>query len=227
MKKLIALALVLAAGVGGGYAVAPKHVPGSLTVKGHLHAEQFRPLLAGACDTWESKEQARVAWSEERNPGTRLAKIVLPRVAEAAGFCAKLADVYRPNLIVNAGETALRDCFNNNAGSACTGSVATFKFHGIGTGVTAAAEGDTGLGTELTTQYNPDNTRATGSQTTNGANVYRSVGTNTIDSGTPAVTEWGLFTASSAGTMWSRVVFSAINLVANDSLQTTYDLTIE
>jgi hypothetical protein len=132
------------------------------------------------------------------------------------------------NLIPNAAETALRDCFNANAGSACTASVATFKFHGIGTGTVDPAEANTGCGTELTTEYNPDSTRATGSQTTNGANVYRTVGTNTIDSGTPAVTEWCLHQAATgAVTMWSRVEFAAINLAANDSLQTTYDLTIE
>ena len=92
----------------------------------------------------------------------------------------------------------------------------------------AAAEGDTGCQTELTTQYNPDNTRATGSQTNNGANVYRTVGTNTVDAAA-AVTEWCLLTAATgAGTpMWSRVVFSTINLASGDSLQTTYDLTIE
>jgi len=138
----------------------------------------------------------------------------------------QVIDVRGPfrNLIVNAGETALRDCF---IATSCT-PVQAWKFHGIGTGATAAAEGDTGCQTELTTQYNPDNTRATGSQTNNGANVYRTVGTNTVDAAA-AVTEWCLLTAATgAGTpMWSRVVFSTINLASGDSLQTTYDLTIE
>lgn len=127
-------------------------------------------------------------------------------------------------LIVNAGETALRDCF---IATSCT-SAQAFKFHGIGTSAVGAAETDTGCTTELTTQYNPDSTRATGSQTNNGANVYRTVGTNTVDA-TAAVTEWCLMTqaATGGGTMWSRVVFAAINLASGDSLQTTYDLTIE
>lgn len=102
------------------------------------------------------------------------------------------------------------------------------KFHGIGTGATAAAEGDTGCQTELTTQYNPDNTRATGSLTEASASVFRTVGTNTVDA-TAAVTEWCLLSqaATGGGTMWSRVVFSTINLSSGDSLQTTYDLTVE
>ena len=131
------------------------------------------------------------------------------------------------NLVVNAGETALRDCFGGTGTPTCT-VVQNFKFHGIGTGATAAAEADTACQTELTTQYNPDNTRATGSQTNNGANVYRTVGTNTVDSAV-AITEWCLMSqaATGGGTIWSRVVFSAINLSSGDSLQTTYDLTIE
>src|SRR3990172_5336327 len=60
------------------------------------------------------------------------------------------------NTIVNEGETLLRDCFNNNAGTACT-NIANLEFHGIGTSATAIGEGDGGCLTELTTQYNPDN----------------------------------------------------------------------
>lgn len=134
----------------------------------------------------------------------------LPKLAEAQA------------LIVDAGETKLRDCF---IATSCT-SVQAFKFHGLGTSGTAAGETQTGCQTELTTQYNPDSTRATGSQTNNGANIYRTVGTNTVDA-TAAVQEWCLMDASSAGNMWSRITFTTINLAASDSLQTTYDLTIE
>jgi len=129
------------------------------------------------------------------------------------------------NLIVNAGETYLRDAFNNETAGA---EAMDFDFHGIGTGATAAAETDTACQTELTTQYNPDNTRATGTSSAPSANVWRTVGTNTVDA-TAAITEWCLLNqaATGGGTMWSRVVFSTINLASADSLQTTYDLTIE
>lgn len=100
------------------------------------------------------------------------------------------------------------------------------KFHGIGTGAVAEAVGDTALGTEITTAYNPDNTRATGSQTENGANVYRTVGTNTVD-GAVAATEHGILSqaATGGGTLLDRSVFSVINLASGDGLQSTYDLT--
>lgn len=101
------------------------------------------------------------------------------------------------------------------------------KFHGIGTGTTAEAVGDTALVTELTTQYSPDNTRATGSTTETSSNIYRTVGTNAVDA-TVAITEHGIFTqaATGGGTLLDRSVFAAINLVSGDSLQTTYDLTL-
>ena len=105
------------------------------------------------------------------------------------------------------------------------------KFHGIGTGTNAEAIGDTALQTELTTEYNPNSTRATGSLTEGAsANIFRTVGTNTLDSGTPAVTEHGIFSqaATGGGTLLDRSTFAAINLVGanGDSLQSTYDLTI-
>jgi hypothetical protein len=105
------------------------------------------------------------------------------------------------------------------------------KFHGIGTGTNAEAVGDTALQTELTTEYNPNSTRATGTLTEGAsANIFRTVGTNTLDSGTPAVTEHGILSqaATGGGTLLDRSVFSAINLVGanGDSLQSTYDLTL-
>ena len=69
---------------------------------------------------------------------------------------------------------------------------------------------------------------ATGSLTEGaGANVFRTVGTNTVDSAA-AVTEWGLLSqaATGGGSLFDRQVFSALNLASGDSLQTTYDLTI-
>jgi hypothetical protein len=101
------------------------------------------------------------------------------------------------------------------------------KFHGLGTGVTAEAASQSALVTELTTEYNPNSTRATGTTAENAANIFETVATNTLDSGTPAVTEHSAFSATSAGVMLDRSLFSAINLVGanGDSLQTTYRLT--
>jgi len=102
-----------------------------------------------------------------------------------------------------------------------------FKFHGLGTGTNAEAVGDTALQTELTTQYQTDNTRPTGSQTTGGSsNIYRTVGTITVDASV-AATEHGILTqaATGGGTLWDRSVFSVVNLASGESIQATYDAT--
>ncbi len=102
-----------------------------------------------------------------------------------------------------------------------------FNFHGIGTGAAAEAVGDTALQTELTTEYNPDNTRATGTKAEGASpNIYQTVGTNTVDAAA-AITEHGIFTqaATGGGVLCDRSVFSVINLANGDSLQTTYELT--
>lgn len=103
-----------------------------------------------------------------------------------------------------------------------------WKFHGFGTGTNAEAVGDTALQTELTTEYVTDNTRPTGSQTEGAANVYRTVATLAPDgAGTLNVTEHGVFTATSAGVLLDRSVFTAVALTrSQDSLQVTYDLTV-
>lgn len=98
-------------------------------------------------------------------------------------------------------------------------------YHALGTGTGAAAVGDTGMGTELTTEYT-GNVRATGTHTSS-AGVYTSVATNTIDSGTPAVTEHGVMgAASGASTLIDRHVFTAVNMSAGDSFVSTYELTL-
>jgi hypothetical protein len=100
------------------------------------------------------------------------------------------------------------------------------KFHGYGTGGTAENVADTALVTELTTQYATDNTRPTGT-TVEGAsgNIYRTVATLSPDANV-AITEHGVFSATSAGTLLDRSLFTVVNLVGSaDSLQTTYEIT--
>lgn len=124
-------------------------------------------------------------------------------------------------VVTTAGVNFLVDAWQNSV------ELEILKYHGIGTGSTAEASGDTALVTELTTEYNPDSTRATGTLTEGAsANIFRTVGTNTLD-GTPgaALREHGLFSAASAGTLWDRTVYSAITLSSGDSLQSTYDMT--
>lgn len=128
-------------------------------------------------------------------------------------------------VVTNAGVTYMRDDFNAATGSA---DITNFKYHACGTGTGAEAAGDTALGTECTTALNPDSTRATGTQTTGaGSNTYVTVGTLTFDADA-AVTEHGLFSAASTGTLWDRSKFTAINVTGanGDSIQFTYTLTL-
>lgn len=98
-------------------------------------------------------------------------------------------------------------------------TIANFKYHGSGTGVAAEAIGDTALGTEV-------GTRGTGTQVIGGAaNIYRTVCTLSYTS-TLAITEHGILSASSAGTLLDRSVFAAINVINGDSVEFTYDLTL-
>jgi len=109
--------------------------------------------------------------------------------------------------------TYLVDAMQNST----TSPVDIFKYHGVGTGTTAEANSQTALVTEV-------GSRATGTSTETSALVYKSVGTVT-PGGTYAITEHGIFSASSAGTLMDRSVFAAINVVAVDSIQFTYECT--
>ena len=182
---------------------------------GYLAVQAFRPDPAGAyLKVGPEIAPVRYSWTDS-----------LIGTAWEAGERYALIAERGPirNLIVNAGENFLVDAFQGSV------EPEILKYHGIGTSAVSATETDTGCTTELTTQYNPDSTRATGSLTEGAsANIFRTVGTNTVDAGV-AITEWCLMSqaATGGGTMWSRVVFSAVNLSSGDSLQTTYDLTVE
>jgi hypothetical protein len=124
-------------------------------------------------------------------------------------------------VVTDAGVAFLVDAWQNSV------ELEIMKYHGVGTGTTAEAAGDTALVTESTTALDPDSTRATGSLAEGAtANIFRSIGTVTFDN-TAAITEHGLFSqaATGGGTLWDRSVFSAINVVSGDSIQFTYEVT--
>jgi hypothetical protein len=89
---------------------------------------------------------------------------------------------------------------------------------GIGTGATAPAAANTALVTETGTRQALTKTRS--------GNVVTNVAIFGAGVGTGAITEAGIFTAVSAGTMFSRIVFSPINKGANDTLELTWTYTI-
>jgi hypothetical protein len=94
-----------------------------------------------------------------------------------------------------------------------------FKYHDSGVGTTAEAVGDTDM------QTTDGESRVSGTQTEASATAYQSVGTISYTT-TKAITEHGLFNASTSGTLMDRTVFSAINVVSGDSIQFTYTLTL-
>ena len=96
-----------------------------------------------------------------------------------------------------------------------------FKFHDSGIGTTAAAITDTDIETT------DGETRATGSQLEGATGeIYKSVGTISYTT-TKAITEHILANIATAGICLDRHVFSAINVENGDSIQFTYELTID
>lgn len=119
-------------------------------------------------------------------------------------------EVIVPNLVVTAGKNFIADRLKNNT---------TVMSHmAIGTGSTAAAAGNTALGSEA------GRVALTSSTVTDNAVAY--VGSFGAGTGTGAITEAGLLNASSSGTLLCRTVFSVINKGANDTLGITWTVTI-
>lgn len=115
-------------------------------------------------------------------------------------------------VVTTAGAGFLVDAFQNLT------EAEAINWHQSGTGTAAEAVGDIALGT-------PQGTRVAGTQSEPSATVYRTVATLSYTA-TLAITEHGLFTASTGGVLWDRSVFAAINVVNGDSIQFTYNLTV-
>ncbi len=96
-------------------------------------------------------------------------------------------------------------------------TIGDFKYHDSGIGTGNEAVGDTGLGTA----WGGD--RSSGTQVAS-TNTYTSVATTTYNL-TKAITEHGLFNASSSGTLMDRSKFAAINVIDTDQIQWTYVIT--
>jgi hypothetical protein len=88
----------------------------------------------------------------------------------------------------------------------------------VGTGSTAAAAGDSALGSEA-------DRNALTSTTVSGADITY-VATFAAGEGTGALTEAGLFNASSSGDMLCRTVFAVVNKGASDSMTITWTVTV-
>ena len=117
------------------------------------------------------------------------------------------------NLVVDAGKDFVASRMKDATDAAMTDMA-------IGTGSTAAAAGDTALGSE-SARVTLTSTSVSGSVITYAA---------TFGAGTPssaaAITEAGLFNASSNGTMLCRTVFDVVNKGAADSMTISWAVTV-
>jgi hypothetical protein len=116
------------------------------------------------------------------------------------------------NLVVTTGKTYIA---NRMQGS---GVATTMGWMAIGTNTTTPAVANTALGTEAG--------RVTlASFTSSGAQVTATA-TFPAGTGTGAITEAGIFNASSSGTMLCRTTFPVVNKAAGDSIAVTWVVTV-
>lgn len=115
------------------------------------------------------------------------------------------------NLVVTAGKAWIA------ARMKTSGAPNEMSHMAVGTGTTAAAVGDTALGTE--------SARVSLSSSVSGA-VVTYTATFPAGTGTAALTEAGILNASSAGTLLCRTVFPVVNKGASDSMAITWTVTV-
>jgi hypothetical protein len=115
------------------------------------------------------------------------------------------------NLVVNTGLAYIASRMKDTTDTAMTHMA-------VGTGSTAAAAGDTALGSE--------SHREALDSTTVTSNAIAYVSSFEAGEGTGALTEAGIFNAASAGTMLCRTVFDVVNKGANDTMSVTWTITI-
>jgi hypothetical protein len=89
----------------------------------------------------------------------------------------------------------------------------------LGSGTTAAAAGQTDIVSILGSR------KALGSATAS-ANTITYIASFSAGEATGAITEAGLFNASSAGTMLCRTVFGVLNKAADDEVSVTWTITL-
>ncbi len=114
------------------------------------------------------------------------------------------------NLVVATGKTFIA--------ARMVGTPTAMSHMAIGAGTTAAAAGDTALGSEL-------GRVALASATSTGA-VVTYTATFPAGTGTGAVTEAGTLNAASGGTLLCRTVFSVVNKGVDDAMSITWAITV-
>ena len=119
------------------------------------------------------------------------------------------------NLVVNAGLAYII--------SRMTGTAKSVMSHmGLGSGTTAAAASQTDLVSLLGSREALDSTTITGSNN----EKVQYVSSFEAGDATGAVTEAGIFNASSGGTMLCRTKFNVVNKAADDTMTVTWTITL-
>ena len=116
-----------------------------------------------------------------------------------------------PNLVVTTGKNYVASRMKDATTSA-------MSHMAIGTGSTSPAAGNTALGGE--------SHRSALTSTTVSSNVVSYIASFGAGDGTGAITEAGLFNASSSGDMLCRTTFSVVNKGAQDSMTITWEVTV-
>jgi|TARA_R100000084_G_C4641417_1_gene144080 hypothetical protein len=121
-----------------------------------------------------------------------------------------------PNLVVTAGKEFIAASILKTTSN----SPAAMTHMEVGTDNTAAAAGQTALVSAVS-----GSRTALATPSVSGA-IVTYVCTFAAGTGTGALTEAGIFNASSSGTMLCRTVFSVINKGASDSMTVTWTVTV-
>jgi hypothetical protein len=121
-------------------------------------------------------------------------------------------DVTVDNLVVSTGLAYIASRMKDTTATAMTHMA-------VGSGTTNPAAGDTQLESQLGSRVSLTSTTVT-------ANAIEYVATFGAGAGTGAVTEAGIFNASTSGTMLCRTEFLVINKGASDSMTITWTVTI-
>lgn len=119
-----------------------------------------------------------------------------------------------PNLVVTTGKNYIASKI-----VATTNSPVSMTHMGIGAGTATPAAADTDLGSAL-------GSRQSLSASTVSTNTITYTATFAAGVGTGAVTEAGIFNASTSGTMLCRTTFPVVNKAAGDTIAITWVVTV-
>jgi hypothetical protein len=151
--------------------------------------------------------------AEAKDPRSEGLKVTGNWKFELYGPDGKLKDVReKKNLITAAGFQLISDCLFIQSGRPAVGS-----YLAVGTGVTAAAIGDTALQTESIRQV---------AAYSYAAKVATLSSTFAAGVATGALTEAGVLNAASVGLLLNHVIYAVINKGALDILTSTFTFTL-